>query len=107
VRGDLRAGAARNMNGRFHRPRFGGGSWPGTVNRDRLAGQKDDRLGHQGPILEIFLVVGGQGGLDVVASQQFGLRAELCHQFGGRVERGVVQAATFFAAIALGSLNKG
>jgi hypothetical protein len=95
------------MNRRFHRPWFGSGGWPGTVSRDRLAGQKDDRLGHQGPILEIFLVIGGEGSLDVVAGQHFGLGAKLCHQVGGRVERGVVQAATFFAAIALGSLNKG
>jgi len=91
----------------FHRLRSGGGRGPGIVGRDCRAGQKHDRLGDQGPILEVFLVVGSEGHFDVLAGKHFGLRAKACHEFRGRTEGCVVQAATFFAAIALRLLNKG
>lgn len=58
-------------------------------------------------MLEIFLIVGSEGRFHVVAGQHFGLGAKLCNQFGGRTEGGLAQAATFFTAVALGSLNKG
>ena len=58
-------------------------------------------------MLEIFLIVGSESSFHVVTGQHLGLRAKLRNQFGGRIERGLVQAATFSAAVALGSLNKG